>query len=135
VVRVYLPPDANTLLSTVDHCLRSREYVNVIVAGKQPEPAWLSMDDAILHCTRGIGIWDWASNDEGAEPDVVMACAGDVPTMRDTRGGDAPARAPSRSQGPGRERRRPHAVAAGHRASTRPLGPRLRHVVSRSTSR
>jgi xylulose-5-phosphate/fructose-6-phosphate phosphoketolase len=81
VVRVYLPPDANTLLSTVDHCLRSRDYVNVIVAGKQPEPVWLSMDDAILHCTRGIGIWDWASNDEGSEPDVVMACAGDVPTM------------------------------------------------------
>jgi xylulose-5-phosphate/fructose-6-phosphate phosphoketolase len=81
VVRVYLPPDANTLLSTVDHCLRSREYVNVIVAGKQPEPAWLSMEDAILHCTRGIGIWTWASNDEGAEPDVVMACAGDVPTL------------------------------------------------------
>jgi xylulose-5-phosphate/fructose-6-phosphate phosphoketolase len=81
VVRVYLPPDANTLLATVDHCLRSRDHVNVIVAGKQPEPAWLSMDDAILHCTRGIGTWDWASNDDGAEPDVVMACAGDVPTL------------------------------------------------------
>jgi xylulose-5-phosphate/fructose-6-phosphate phosphoketolase len=81
VVRVYLPPDANTLLSTVDHCLRTRNYVNVIVAGKQPEPSWLSMDDAELHCTRGIGIWDWASNDDGGEPDVVMACAGDVPTL------------------------------------------------------
>ena len=81
VIRVYLPPDANTLLSVGDHCLRSRHYVNVIVAGKQPSPNWLSMDRAILHCTRGIGIWDWASNDQGGEPDVVMACAGDVPTL------------------------------------------------------
>jgi xylulose-5-phosphate/fructose-6-phosphate phosphoketolase len=81
VVRVYLPPDTNTLLTTVDHCLRSRNHVNVIVAGKQPQPSWLSMEDAVLHCTRGIGIWDWASNDGGAEPDVVMACAGDVPTL------------------------------------------------------
>jgi xylulose-5-phosphate/fructose-6-phosphate phosphoketolase len=81
VIRVYLPPDANTLLSVGDHCLRSRNYVNVIVAGKQPSPNWLSMDQAILHCTRGIGIWDWASNDQGGEPDVVMACAGDVPTL------------------------------------------------------
>ena len=81
VVRVYLPPDANTLLSTVDHCLRSRNYVNVIVAGKSPQPTWLSMDDAELHCTRGIGIWEWASSDDGGEPDVVMACAGDVPTL------------------------------------------------------
>ena len=81
VIRVYLPPDANTLLSVADHCLRSRNYVNVIVAGKQPSPNWLSMDEAILHCTRGIGIWDWASTDDGAEPDVVLACAGDVPTL------------------------------------------------------
>jgi xylulose-5-phosphate/fructose-6-phosphate phosphoketolase len=81
VVRVYLPPDANTLLSVVDHCLRSRNYVNVIVAGKQPELQWLDMDAAIRHCTVGIGIWSWASNDEGVEPDVVMACAGDVPTL------------------------------------------------------
>ncbi len=81
VIRVYLPPDANTLLSVGDHCLRSRHYVNVIVAGKQPAPNWLSMDQAILHCTRGIGIWDWASNDEGGEPDVVLACAGDIPTL------------------------------------------------------
>jgi xylulose-5-phosphate/fructose-6-phosphate phosphoketolase len=80
VIRVYLPPDANTLLSVGDHCLRSRQYVNVIVAGKQPAPTWLSMDEAILHCTRGIGIWDWASNDDGAEPDVVIASAGDIPT-------------------------------------------------------
>ncbi|HYL40271.1 MAG TPA: phosphoketolase family protein [Candidatus Binatus sp.] len=81
VIRVYLPPDANCLLSVADHCLRSRSYVNVIVAGKQPAPQWLTMDQAILHCTRGAGIWDFASNDDGGEPDVVMACAGDVPTL------------------------------------------------------
>jgi xylulose-5-phosphate/fructose-6-phosphate phosphoketolase len=79
VVRVYLPPDANCLLSVADHCLRTRDYVNVIVAGKQPQPTWLDMEEAVYHCTRGVGIWDWAS-DEG-EPDVVMACAGDVPTL------------------------------------------------------
>ena len=81
VVRVYLPPDANTLLSVADHCLRSRNYVNVIVAGKQPALQWLDMDSAIKHCTTGIGIWEWASTDEKSEPDVVMACAGDVPTL------------------------------------------------------
>jgi xylulose-5-phosphate/fructose-6-phosphate phosphoketolase len=81
VVRVYLPPDGNTLLSVLDHCLRSRNYVNVIVAGKHPEPQWLDMDAAVKHCAAGIGIWTWASNDEGSEPDVVMACAGDVPTL------------------------------------------------------
>ena len=81
VVRVYLPPDANTLLSVTDHCLRSRHYVNVIVAGKQPALQWLDMDSAIQHCTAGIGIWEWASNDQGSEPEVVMACAGDVPTL------------------------------------------------------
>jgi xylulose-5-phosphate/fructose-6-phosphate phosphoketolase len=80
-IRVYLPPDANTLLSVGDHCLRSRNYVNVIVAGKQPAPNWLTMDQAILHCSRGIGIWDFASSDQGSEPDVVMACAGDIPTL------------------------------------------------------
>ena len=80
VIRVYLPPDANCLLSVADHCLRSRNYVNVIVAGKQPALDYLSIDEAILHCTRGIGIWDWASNDDG-DPDVVLACAGDVPTL------------------------------------------------------
>jgi xylulose-5-phosphate/fructose-6-phosphate phosphoketolase len=80
VIRVYLPPDANCLLSVADHCLRSRNYVNVIVAGKQPALNYLSMEDAILHCTRGIGIWEWASNDEG-DPDVVMACCGDIPTL------------------------------------------------------
>jgi xylulose-5-phosphate/fructose-6-phosphate phosphoketolase len=80
-IRVYLPPDANTLLSVTDHCLRSRDYVNVIVAGKQPELQWMDMDAAIKHCTEGLGIWEWASNDEGGDPDVVMACCGDVPTL------------------------------------------------------
>ncbi len=81
IIRIYLPADANTLLSVTDHCLRSRNYVNVIVAGKQSAPQWLDMDAAIKHCSAGIGIWPWASNDRGAEPDVVMACAGDVPTL------------------------------------------------------
>ena len=81
VVRVYLPPDANCLLSVTDHCLRSRNYVNVIVAGKQPSLQYLNMDEAVKHCTTGIGIWGWASNDQGSEPDVVMACCGDVPTL------------------------------------------------------
>jgi xylulose-5-phosphate/fructose-6-phosphate phosphoketolase len=81
VIRVYLPPDANCLLSVTDHCLRSRDYVNVIVAGKQPAPVWLTMDQAIAHCTAGIGIWEWASNDKRSDPDVVMACCGDVPTL------------------------------------------------------
>jgi xylulose-5-phosphate/fructose-6-phosphate phosphoketolase len=81
VVRVYLPPDANCLLSVADHCLRSRNYVNVVVAGKHALPQWLSMDEAVLHCTKGLGIWQWASNDQGSEPDVVMACCGDTPTL------------------------------------------------------
>jgi xylulose-5-phosphate/fructose-6-phosphate phosphoketolase len=81
IIRVYLPPDANTLLSVTDHCLRSRNYVNVIVAGKQPALQWLDMDAAVKHCTAGLGIWPWASNDRGGEPDVVMACCGDVPTL------------------------------------------------------
>jgi xylulose-5-phosphate/fructose-6-phosphate phosphoketolase len=81
VIRVYLPPDANTLLSVGDHCLRSRNYVNVIVAGKQPSLNYLSIDEAVIHCTHGIGIWDWASTDQGGEPDVVLACCGDIPTL------------------------------------------------------
>ncbi len=81
IIRVYLPPDANTLLSVTDHCLRSRDYVNVIVAGKQPEAQWLDMDAAIKHCTAGLGIWQWASNDKGSDPDVIMACCGEVPTL------------------------------------------------------
>ena len=81
IIRVYLPPDANTLLSVTDHCLRSRNYVNVVVAGKQPAPQWLDMDAAVRHCAAGLGIWHWASNDQTGEPDVVMACCGDVPTL------------------------------------------------------
>jgi xylulose-5-phosphate/fructose-6-phosphate phosphoketolase len=81
IVRVYLPPDANCLLSVADHCLRSRNYVNVVVAGKRSMPQWLTMDQAVVHCTEGIGIWEWASNDPGAEPDVVLACCGDTPTL------------------------------------------------------
>lgn len=81
VVRVYLPPDANTLLSVTDHCLRSRNYINVVVAGKQPGPQWLTMEQAVRHCSMGVSIWDWASNDRENEPDVVMACCGDVPTL------------------------------------------------------
>jgi xylulose-5-phosphate/fructose-6-phosphate phosphoketolase len=81
IVRVYLAPDGNCLLSIMDHCLRSRNYVNVIIGGKHPSPQWLTMDEAVEHCTQGIGIWQWASNDQGAEPDVVMACCGDVPTL------------------------------------------------------
>jgi xylulose-5-phosphate/fructose-6-phosphate phosphoketolase len=81
VVRVYLPPDANCLLSVFDHCLRSRNYVNVVVAGKHALPQWLTLEAAIIHCTEGIGIWQWASNDQGSEPDVVMACCGDTPTL------------------------------------------------------
>jgi xylulose-5-phosphate/fructose-6-phosphate phosphoketolase len=80
IVRIYLPPDANTLLSVADHCLRSRHYVNLIIAGKHPEPQWLDMDSAVQHSTAGVGVWDWASNDQG-DPDVVMACCGDVPTL------------------------------------------------------
>lgn len=81
IIRVYLPPDANCLLSVMDHCLRSLHYVNVVIAGKHPAPQWLSMEEAVLHCSKGIGIWPWAGNDAGVEPDVVMACAGDVPTL------------------------------------------------------
>ncbi len=81
MVRVYLPPDANCLLCIFDHCIRSRNYINVIVASKHPRPQWLSMEQAVRHCTQGIGIWQWASNDAGQEPDLVMACCGDAPTL------------------------------------------------------
>jgi len=81
VVRIYLPPDANCLLSTMDHCLKSRNYINLVITGKHNSPQWLSMTEAIDHCTKGVGVWDWASSDQNAEPDVVMACAGDVPTL------------------------------------------------------
>jgi xylulose-5-phosphate/fructose-6-phosphate phosphoketolase len=80
-VRIYLAPDANCLLSVMDHCLRSHHYVNVIIAGKHPSPQWLTMPEAVDHCARGIGVWSWASSDQGVDPDVVMACSGDVPTL------------------------------------------------------
>ena len=121
VIRVYLPPDTNSLLSVADHCLRSRHYVNVIVAGKQPQLNYLAMDEAILHCTRGIGIWEWASNDEG-DPDVVMACCGDVPTLEVLAAvGDPPSGA-AHAPGAGGQRGRPDAPAAGH-ASTPTVSP------------
>ena len=128
IIRVYLPPDANCLLSVADHCLESRDYVNVIVAGKQPALDYLSIDDAIMHCTRGLGIWEWASNDEG-DPDVVMACCGDVPDPGDAGRRRHPAPRAARPAGARRQRRRPDAAPARQRASARALRPRLRHAV------
>ena len=107
VIRVYLPPDANTLLAVTDQCLRSRNCVNVIVAGKQPAPQWLTMDQAIKHCTAGIGIWEWASNDQGSEPDVVMACGGDVPTLETLAAVELLREHLPELQGPRDQRRRP----------------------------
>ena len=121
VVRVYLPPDANTLLSVTDHCLRSRNYVNVVVAGKQPAPQWLTMDEAIKHCTAGIGIWEWASNDKGSEPDVVMACCGDVPTLETLAAVDLLRQHVPGIEGARDQRRRPDEAAAAERASARPV--------------
>ena len=131
IIRVYLPPDANTLLSVADHCLRSRHYVNVIVAGKQPQAQWLSMDEAIIHCTRGAGIWEWASSDTDptTPPDVVLACCGDDANAGDPGGGVAAARAPSAAQGAGGERGGPDAAAAGVRAPARHVGRRVRRAV------
>ena len=116
IIRVYLPPDANTLLSVTDHCLRSRNYVNVIVAGKQPELQWLDMDAAIKHCTAGLGIWEWASNDEGGDPDVVMACCGDVPTLGNAGSGRDPATAVPGSEDPCHQRGGPDDTSAAERA-------------------
>ena len=125
VVRVYLPPDANTLLSVADHCLRSRDYVNVIVAGKQPAPNWLDMDDAARHCARGLGIWDWASNDDG-DPDVVLAAAGDVPTLEILAATDLLRRHLPDLQGAGRQRGGSDAAGATDRAPARPARRRVR---------
>ena len=129
VIRVYLPPDTNTLLSVADHCLRSRHYVNVIVAGKQPQPNWLSMDEAIIHCTRGAGIWEWASNDS-------PGCAGRGdgllrrhPDAGDAGRGLAAARASARPEGPGGERGGPDAPGAGDRAPARHVRRRVRRPV------
>ena len=129
IIRVYLPPDANTLLSVADHCLRSRHYVNVIVASKHPSPQWLDMDAAIKHCTAGIGIWEWASNDRGSEPDVVMACAGDVPTLETLAAVQLLREHVPGAEDPRRQRGRPDEAPAGDRAPARPERPRLRHPV------
>ena len=135
VVRVYLPPDANCLLSVTDHCLRSRNYVNVVVAGKQPAPQWLTMDEAIKHCEAGLGIWEWASNDRGAR-----ARRGDGLLRRRADAGDAgrgrsaaPARAGA--EDPRHQRRRPDDAAAAERASARPVGRTISTRCSRPTSR
>ena len=129
VTRIYLPPDANCLLSVADHCLRSANYVNVIVADKQPHLQYLDMDAAINHCTKGIGIWDWASNDADSEPDVVMACCGDMPTMEALA-----ATALLRQHFPDLKIRFVNVVdlfrlLPEHRASARPVGPRVRRAV------
>ncbi len=118
VIRVYLPPDANCLLSVTDHCLRSRNYVNVVVAGKQPAPQWLTMDQAIKHCTAGLGIWEWASNDKGSEPDVVMACCGDVPTLETLAAVELLRKHLPELKVPRGQRRQPDETPAG-RANTR----------------
>ena len=135
IVRVWLPPDANTLLAVADHCLRSRDLVNVIVAGKQPAPQFLDMNAAIRHTTKGVGIWDWASNDQDDEPDVVMACAGDVPTLETLAAVDILRRAGAGAAGARGQRRRPDDAAARVRASARPVRPRVRRASSRPTSR
>ena len=129
VVRVYLPPDANTLLSVADHCLRSRQYVNVIVAGKQPALQWLDMDSAIKHCTTGIGIWDWASTDENAEPEVVMACCRRCSHARDSGRRRSAAAAFSRSAHSRRKCRRPDDDPTAERASARALRSRFRFAL------
>ncbi len=135
VIRVYLPPDANTLLSVTDHCLRSRNYVNVIVAGKQPALQWLDMDAAIKHCTAGIGIWEWASNDQGGEPDVVMACCRRRADARDAGRGRSAAPALARPEDPRGQRRRPDDAAAAERAPARAVRHAISTRCSRPTSR
>ncbi len=122
IVRIYLPPDANSLLSVADHCLRSRNYVNVIVAGKQPALQYLSMEEAIQHTTKGIGIWQWASNDFPDEPDLVMACAGDIPTLETLAAVDLSSHSDSRYQNSGGQCDRSHGSAASAGASSRALG-------------
>ena len=121
VIRVYLPPDANCLLSVTDHCLRSRNYVNVVIAGKQPAPQWLTMDQAVKHCTAGVGIWEWASNDQGGEPDVVLVCCGDVPTLETLAAVDLLRQLCARAESAGDQRGRSDDLAAGERASARAL--------------
>ena len=128
VVRVYLPPDANCLLWVTDRCLRSRNLVNVIVAGKQPAPQWLTMDEAIRHCEAGLGIWEWASNDRGHEPDVVMACCGDVPTLETLAAVDLAAPLRSRIEGARHQCCKPDETAARGRAPEWSAGQRFRSL-------
>ena len=134
VARIYLPPDANCLLSVADHCLRSRNYINLIVAGKAPEWQWLDIDAAARHCAAGAGVWDWASNC-GDDPDVVMACCRRCAHAGNPGRGDAAARLRPRSPHPGRQRRRPHGAAAADRASAWPRRPGLRRAVHPRPSR
>jgi phosphoketolase len=129
IVRVYLPPDANCLLSVFDHCLRSRNYVNVVVAGKHALPQWLSMDAAVVHCTEGLGIWQWASNDQGGEPDVVMACCGDTPTLEILAAVSILRGTSAGIENPRHQRRRFDAPAIRERASAWPERPGLRFAV------
>ena len=135
VIRVYLPPDANTLLSVADHCLRSRNYVNVIVAGKQPSPNWLSMDEAILHCTRGHRDLGLGEQRRGRRARRRHRLRRRHPDARGARGGRPPPPAPARPQGPVRQRRRPDAAPADVRAPARPVRPRVRRAVHDATSR
>lgn len=125
VIRVYLPPDANTLLSVADHCLRTRQYINVIVAGKQPQPQYLSIEDAIVHCTKGIGIWDWAGTDRAAEPDVYSPAQRRSHHGNPRRSGDPPRMVP-RPADPGGERCRPHASPGRPRTPARITRRRFR---------
>ena len=129
VIRVYLPPDANTLLSVADHCLRSTHYVNVIVAGKQPQPQWLSMDEAVMHCTRGAGIWEWASPTTTGEAGRRDGLLRRRPDAGDPGGRRRCCASTSRAEGAGGQRRRPDAAAAGHRAPARPVGHRIRRAL------
>ena len=135
VTRIYLPPDVNCLLSVANHCLRSENYINVIVSDKQLHLQYLNMDAAIEHCTKGIGIWDWASNDQGGEPDVVLASAGDIPTQEALSRNGAAARGVPRPEDPFHQRGRPFQAAAEHGTSARVDGCRISILCSRSTSR
>ena len=130
MVRLYLPPDANCLLSCFDHCIKSRNYINVMVASKHPRPQWLTMDQAVKHCTQGIGIWQWASNDQGVEPDVVMACCGDTPTL-ETLAAVTILRKHAPAEDPGGQRGGPDEAPAPHGASPRPHRRGLRRLFTK----
>ena len=127
VIRVYLPPDANTLLSVMEHCLGSRDYVNIVVSGKQPSPTWLGPAEAAHHCQRGLGIWEFAGSEvPGEEPDVVLACAGDVPTVETVAAAELLKAGRARAEDPGGQRGGPDAAPGRQRAPARPDVPGLR---------